>query len=155
MAETKKKKETVKMEFANTDWHAVDWIADLRKAAKSASFHLLSKHEVELETPRIIDGSQVVVDIHIPEEIAETFAVGPHLRGVAAYLMKYCNGRYDKAVVGNRLLTYTVIPTPETESEQIPMVQRLTIISEMAELLKHTDSAANDKITRIDAILHE
>ena len=69
--------------------------------------------------------------------------------------MKYCDGRYNEAVVGNRILNYIVIPMPESEDVQIPMVQRLALIAEMAELLKNSDSETNDKIARIITILHE
>ena len=44
---------------------------------------------------------------------------------------------------------------PESEDVQIPMVQRLALIAEMAELLKNSDSETNDKIARIITILHE
>ena len=146
---------TVKIEFANSEWHAVDCIQDLRKAAKSASLNLYSKYDVRIELPRIVNDTQVVMDMRIPEEIVETFRMGNHLRGVSAYLMKYCDGRYNEAVVGNRILNYIVIPVPESEDVQIPMVQRLALIAEMAELLKNSDSETNDKIARIITILHE
>lgn len=146
---------TVKIEFANSEWHAVDSIQDLRKAAQSASLNLFSKYDVRLEAPRIIDDSQVVMDVRIPEGIVDTFSIGNHLRGVAAFMVKYCDGRYRNAIVGNRLLKYTVIPTPGKDNDQISVIQRLTIMSEMAELLKNSDSVTNDKISRIITILHE
>ena len=146
---------TVKIEFANSEWRAVDCIQDLRKAAKSASLNLYSKYDVRIELPRIVNDTLVVMDIWIPEEIAETFSIGNHLRGVSAYLMKYCDGRYNDAVVGNRILKYIVIPIPESDDTQIPMVQRFSLISEMAELLKNSDSMTNDKIARIITIMHE
>lgn len=146
---------TVQIEFANSGWKAVNFIQDIRNATKSASLNLLSKYDVRLEQPRIINDSQVVMDVHIPEEIAENFSIGNHLRGVAAYLMKYCDGRFENAVVGNRILNYIVIPTPNSNDNNIPMAQRLSIISELAELLKNTDSVTNDKIARIVTIIHE
>lgn len=146
---------TVKIEFANSEWHAADCIQDLRKAAKSASLNLYSKYDVQIELPRIVNNTLVVMDMRIPEDIAETFSVGNHLRGVSAYLMKHCDGRYDDAVVGNRILNYVVIPAPESDDTLIPTVQRFSLISEMAELLKNTDCMTNDKIARIIAIMHE
>lgn len=146
---------TVKIEFANSEWRAVDCIQDLREAAKSASLNLYSKYDVRIELPRIVNDTLVVMDIRIPEAIAETFSIGNHLRGVSAYLMKYCNGRYNDAVVGNRILNYVVIPAPESDDTLIPMVQRFTLISEMAELLKNSDRMTNDKIEKIIAIMHE
>lgn len=146
---------TVKIEFANSEWRAVDCIQDLRKAAKSASLNLYSKYDVRIELPRIVNDTLVVMDIRIPEEIAEAFRIGNHLRGMSAYLMKYCDGRYNDAVVGNRILKYIVIPVPESDDTQIPMVQRFSLISEMAELLKNSDSMTSDKIARIIAIMHE
>ena len=65
------------------------------------------------------------------------------------------NTNNNEAVVGNRILNYIVIPMPESEDVQIPMVQRLALIAEMAELLKNSDSETNDKIARIITILHE
>lgn len=145
----------VKIEFANSEWRAVDCIHDLRRAAQNAAMNLASKYGVQLKLPRIVNNTQVVMDMQIPEEIAETFSIGNHLRGVSAYIMKYCDGRYCDAVVGNRLLNYTVIPVPESDDAQITMVQRFSLIAEMAELLKNSDRITNDKIARILAIIRE
>lgn len=145
---------TVQIQFANSNWNAADYIQDLKKATENASLNLFSKYDVRLEMPRIVNNQQVVMEVKIPDDIANEFSIGNHLRGVSAYLMKYCNDRYSDAVVGKRLLNYIVIPTPEDDSD-MPMTQRLSIISEMAELLKNNDAKTNDKIARIITILHE
>lgn len=60
---------------------------------------------------------KVVVEIKIPEEIVETFSIGPHLKGVATYLLKNCNGRYYQYLVGKRLLMYTEVATPDASDK--------------------------------------
>lgn len=146
---------TVQIEFANAGWQAVDYIQDIRNATKNASLNLYSKYSVHLEMPRIINDSQVVMDVRIPSDIVNTFSIGNHLRGVAAYLMKYCQGRYNDAVVGKRLLNYIVIPMPKLNDEVLPMEQRFNLIAEIAELLKNSDSTTNTKIAKIIEILNE
>lgn len=146
---------TVQIEFADSNYNAVDYLADLRAASESASLNLFSKYEVRLEMPRVINGYRVVMDVRIPESIVDEFSIGNHLRGLSAYLLKYCNGRYDDAVVGKRLLNYTVLPDNSDEPDEYSMADRLSVIEELAELLKNNDSASNNKICRIINILRE
>ena len=146
---------TVQIEFADSNWNTADHIIDLRKARQSASLNLFSRYGVRLEEPRLISDSQVVMDVRIPEEIVSTFSIGNHLRGLSAFLIKYCNGKYSDALVGNRLLNYIAIPTPGEHDDNFSLSQRLSVISELSELMKNTDSITNDKIARIITIIHE
>ena len=102
----------------------------------------------------IID-DKVVVEVKVPDVISDTFAVGNHLRGIASYLLKKCNGRYDQYVVGKRLLNYNEIPSPEVKSEKMSMVDRLEAIISFARLLERSDEEAMDQISRILIILRE
>ena len=64
---------------------------------------------------------KVVVEIKIPEDRMETLAIGPHLKGVANYLRKSCNGRYDQYVVGKRLFVYTEVAAPDMSDNRFSM----------------------------------
>lgn len=145
----------VQIEFADSRIRAVDAIQDIRRAAESASLNLFSRYDVQLQMPMVINDNKVIVEIKVPEEIVGTFAVGNHLRGIASYLLKRCNGRYDQYVFGKRLLNYNEIPAPEMKSDSLPMVDRLEAISEFAKLLERSDSEAMEQISRILIILKE
>lgn len=148
-------KKTVQIEFANTAYSAVSCMTDLKDAVQSAAPNLLSKYQVGLGIPRVINGYQVVTDLTIPEEIAEDFSIGNHLRGLSAYLLKYCDGRYDAAVMGKRLLNYVVLPEEGDSTQDYSLADRLSMVAAFAELLKNNDSVSNEKISRIMAILGE
>lgn len=144
----------IQIEFADPRMRAIDAIQDIRRAAESASLNLFSRYDVQLQMPMVVDDKKVVVEIKVPEEIVGTFAVGNHLRGIATYLLKSCNG-YDQYISGNRLLNYNEIPAPEMKSDSLPMVDRLEAISKFAQLLERSDSEAMDQISRILIILKE
>lgn len=146
---------TIQIEFTDSSIQAADAIYDIRKAAESASLNLYSRHDVQLQYPMLADDDKVVVEIKIPEEIVDTFSVGNHLRGISTYLLKKCDGRYDKHLVGKRLLNYTEIPTPEVRTDKIPMIDRLEAIIAFTKLLERSDAEALDYINRILIILKE
>lgn len=98
---------------------------------------------------------KVVVEIKIPEDRVETFAIGPHLKGVANYLLKSCNGRYDQYVVGKRLLVYTEVAAPDMSDNRFPMEDRLEAVAKFARLLERSDEDAMDAISRILVILKD
>lgn len=100
-------------------------------------------------------GDKVVVEIKIPEEIVETFSIGPHLKGVANYLLKNCNGRYDQYVVGKRLLVYTEVAAPDMSDNQFPMEDRLEAVAKFARLLERSDEDAMNAISQILVILKD
>lgn len=145
----------VQIEFADSKKRAVDAIYDIRKAAEYAGLNLYSRYAVQLQMPMVYDDDKVVIEIKIPEKIAESFAVGNHLRGIALYLLKNCNGRYDQYVIGKRLLNYNEIPSPEIKTERLAMVDRLEAIVSFTQLLERSDIEAMDRINRILIILNE
>lgn len=145
----------IQIEFTDCRIQAADAIYDIRKAAESASLNLYARHHVQLQYPMLIDNNKVVVELKIPEEIVDTFSVGNHLRGISTYLLKRCGGRYDKYLVGKRLLNYIEIPAPEVKTDKLPTVDRLEAIVSFAKLLERSDSEALDYINRILTILKE
>lgn len=145
----------IQIEFTDSSIQAAEAIYDIRKAAESASLNLYSRHNVQLQYPMLADDDKVVVEIKIPEEIVDSFSVGNHLRGISTYLLKKCGNRYDKYLVGKRLLNYIEIPVPEMKTDKIPMVDRLEAIVAFTKLLERSDSEALDCINRILVILKE
>lgn len=144
----------VQIEFANPGMKAADAIYDIRKASQNAGLNLYSRYDVQLQMPMVID-DKVIVEVKVPDIIADTFAIGNHLRGIASYLLKQCNGRYDQYVIGKRLLNYNELPSLEAKSDGMPMVDRLEAIVSFTRLLERSDEEAMDQISRILIILRE
>ncbi|MBO5622663.1 MAG: hypothetical protein J5959_13660, partial [Butyrivibrio sp.] len=63
---------------------------------------------------------RVALEIRMPEELVENFSYGRRFQGIAGYLLKYHGDRYKQHVVGNRLLTYTVLDGTESERKRQP-----------------------------------
>ena len=145
----------IQIEFADSSMKAIDAIHDIREGVKSASLNLYSRYDVQIQTPMLYGEDKVVVEIKIPEEIVETFAIGPHLKGVANYLLKSCNGRYDQYVVGKRLLVYTEVAAPDMSDNRFPMEDRLEAVAKFARLLERSDEDAMDAISQILVILKD
>ena len=145
----------IQIEFADSSMRAVDAIHDIREGVRSASLNLYSRYDVQIQTPMLYGEDKVVVEIKIPEEIVNTFSIGPHLKGVANYLLKSCNGRYNQYLVGKRLLVYTEIATPDMSDNRFPLEDRLEAVAKFAKLLERSDEEAMDAISRILAILEE
>ena len=143
----------VQIEFAGSSHRAVDAIIDIRKAAEHAAVNLYNKYEVRLQVPMVVNNCQVVMELQIPASKADTFSIGPHLKGISSYLLKYCDHKYNDALVGARLLDYTVIPAPESDENQYSMTDRLRAISDFARLLENADKKSLDKIGKIIEIL--
>lgn len=145
----------VQIEFADSSIKAINAIHDIREGVRSASLNLYSRYDVQIQIPVAYGEDKVVVEIKIPKEIVDTFSIGPHLKGVAAYLLKQCNGRYDQYVVGKRLLVYTEVATPDSSEKIYRMEDRLEAVSNFAKLLERSDEDAMDAISRILLILKE
>ncbi len=143
----------IQIEFADASMKAIDAIHDIREGVRSASLNLYSRYSVQIQTPMLYGEDKVVVEIKIPEDIVDTFSIGPHLKGVANYLLKSCNGRYDRYLVGKRLLVYTEVATPEKTEKRFPMEERLEAVSKFAKLLERSDEEALDAISQILVIL--
>lgn len=144
----------VQIEFADPRIRAIDAAQDIRKAIQSASLNLYSRYDVQLQEPSWTDG-KVVIEVRIPEDIVDTFKVGYRLRGISAYLLKRCNGRYEQYLVGKRLLTYTILSENEQEPKGLSMVKRLEAVAKFARLLERNDDDAMDYIAQIVTILNE
>ncbi len=145
----------VQIEFANSSMKAIDAIHDIREGVRSASLNLYSRYDVQIQIPRLCGEDKVVVEIKIPEEIVEKFSIGPHLKGISNYLLKNCNGRYDKYLVGKRLLVYTEIAPPNVSNIRFTMEDRLEAIANFAKLLERSDEKAMDAINKILVILKD
>lgn len=143
----------IQIEFADSSMKAIDAIHDIREGVRSASLNLYSRYDVQIQPPMLYGEDKVVVEIKIPEEIVDTFSIGPHLKGVANYLRKSCNGRYDQYVVGKRLLVYTEVAAPDMSDNRFPMEDRLEAVVKFASLLERSDEEAMDVISQILVIL--
>lgn len=145
----------IQIEFADSSMRAVDAIHDIREGVRSASLNLYSRYDVQIQTPMLYGEDKVVVEIKIPEEIVNAFSIGPHLKGVANYLLKSCNGRYNQYLVGKRLLVYTEIATPDMSDNRFPLENRLEAVAKFAKLLERSDEEAMEAISRILVILKD
>lgn len=145
----------IQIEFADSSMRAVDAIHDIREGVRSASLNLYSRYDVQIQTPMLYGEDKVVVEIKIPDEIVNTFSIGPHLKGVANYLLKSCNGRYNQYLVGKRLLVYTEIATPDMSDNRFPLENRLEAVAKFAKLLERSDEEAMEAISRILVILKD
>lgn len=145
----------IQLEFADPSIHAIDHIQDIRNAARNAGFNLFSRYDVQLQYPMPTADGKVVVEIKIPEEIEKTFAVGNHLRGISTFLLSRCGDRYQKYLVGKRLLNYIELTESYLEPAGLPIVDRLEAIISFTKLLERTDEKAMDAVSQILIILKE
>jgi len=144
----------IQIEFADPRIKAIDYIHDIREAAKNAGLNLYSRYDVQLQYPRP-DGDRVVVEIKIPDDKADDFKIGNHLRGISNYLLSRWNDRYHPYLIGNRLLYYNEIDELDSKESELMMVDRLEAIALFAKLLERKDDEAMDKINQILTILKE
>ncbi len=145
----------IQIEFANPSMKAINAIHDIREGVKSASLNLYSRYDVQIQTPMLYGEDKVVVEIKIPADKVGNFPLGPHLKGISSYLLKNCNGRYNKFVVGNRLLVYTEVAAPNVSDNRFPMEDKLEAVIKFAKLLERSDEEAMDAICRILGVLNE
>lgn len=145
----------VQVDLASTATTAYEHFPEIKKALENASLGLYSKYDVQIKDIQTA-GEQVIMHVTIPNDIASTFKIGYHLRGVSAYLMKNYKETFSPLIVAKKLLIYTVIPTQTyNDNNELTINDRLTAISNFSELLKNTDAASMNKITRILDILKE
>jgi len=145
----------IQIEFANPKMKAINAIQDIRKGVEAASLNLYSRHNVQLQYPMPYGDDKVVVEIKIPEDRVESFSIGNHLRGISAYMLKYCGGKYGEYVVGKRLLNYVELSGGEMNNDDLSMAVRLELIADFTRLLKRTDVESIEKIKQIRSILEE
>lgn len=144
----------IQIEFADPGIKAIDHIQDIRKAAESAGLNLYSRYKVQLQYP-MPDGDRVVVEIKIPEDKADTFAIGNHLRGISNYLLSKWNDRYHQYLIGKRLLNYNELDESDKKETRLAAVDRLEAVATFARLLERNDDEAIDMISRILVILKD
>jgi hypothetical protein len=143
------------LEFANPSIRAVDYIQDIRKAAENAGLNLYSRFSVQLQYPMRSADDKVMVDIKIPDEIADAFSVGNHLRGISNYLLTHYEDRYRGFLVGKRLLNYIEVTEPNLETTGLAVTERLEAVASFAKLLERSDEQALTAISQILVILKE
>lgn len=151
MSVTKK----IQIEFANPNIRAIDYIQDIRRAAEYAGLNLFSRYDVQLQYPMPTEDDRVVVEIRIPDGIADSFAIGNHLRGISSYLLSRYGERYQNYLVGKRLLNYIEVQEPRHKDTRLSMIDRLEAVVSFTQLLERTDEEAIDRIDRIMMILKE
>lgn len=100
----------VQVDLASTTTTAYEHFPEIKKALENASLGLYSKYDVQIKDIQTA-GEQVIMHVTIPDDIASTFKIGYHLRGVSAYLMKNYRETFSPLIVAKKLLVYTVIPT--------------------------------------------
>lgn len=145
----------IQIEFADSSMKAINAIHDIREGVRRASLNLYSRYDVQIQTPMLYGADKVVVKIKIPEERVENFSIGPHLKGIANYLLNNCNGRYNQYLVGKRLLVYTEVAAPAASDNIFSMEDRLEAVAKFAKLLKRSDKDAMGVINRILRIMKE
>ena len=101
------------------------------------------------------DDNNVIVEIKIPDKMANSFSVGNRLRGISTYLLKHYRERYEPYLVGNRLLNYIDLQEPIKKQAGLSTVDRLEAIVSFTKLLERSDERAIDQIKRIMTILQE
>ena len=143
----------VQIEFANPKMKAINAIQDIRKGVKAASLNLYSRHDVQLQWPMPFGDDKVVLEVKIPEDKVEFFSLGNHLRGISAYLLKYCGGKYDEYVVGKRLLNYVELSETEMAHDSLSLAVRTEMIADFSRLLKRSDPEAIEKINQIRTVI--
>lgn len=144
----------VQIDFADSNRKAADAIADIRKAQEYVCLNLFGRYDVRLEMPQIA-GGKVTMEVKIPDEIADTFAIGPHLKGIAMYLLK-ADSKYQDFLVGRRLLEYTVLSDSRSfASDSLTLQDKVSIVSRLVEMIKFDDKDTLVKFSRIRDILEE
>ncbi len=146
---------TIQLEFANPNIRAIDHIQDIRRAAEYAGLNLFGRYDVQLQYPMPTDDNNVVVEIKIPDTMAESFSVGNRLRGISTYLLKHYRERYEPYLVGNRLLNYIDLQETVNKQAGLSNIARLEAIVSFTKLLERSDEKAMAQIERIIEILEE
>lgn len=147
--------QTVQIDLESPASTSYEHFAEIKRAVENASLNLYSKYGVQIKDTQAV-GGQVVMHVAISDEIVDSFKIGYHLRGISAFLMKNYRETFAPLVVGKKLLDYTIIPTQTyTDDSELTFNDRFSAISAFSELLKNSDEASINKITRILDILKE
>lgn len=147
--------QTIQIDLASPITTSYEHFPEIKKAIENASLGLYGKYDVQIKDIQAV-GEHVIMHIIIPDDIASTFKIGYHLRGVSAYLIKNYKETFAPLIVAKKLLIYTVIPTQTyNDNNKLTINDRLTAVSAFSELLKNTDETSMGKIIRILEILNE
>lgn len=87
---------------------------EIVEAIEFASKNLFAKHGVHILNIDINDDNDTILMLFIPDDIAGSFSVGNHLRGISQYLLKNYP-KYKELLVGKRLLSYKVLQEKNVE----------------------------------------
>ena len=96
---------TIVLEFASPKIRAEDYLHEIIEAAKNAERNLYTHHGVVLHIPFERD-KRVYIKVDIPDELADKFSPGRHMRGISKYLLRRHGDIFTKYLVGTRLLHY-------------------------------------------------
>ena len=96
---------TIHIKFADPKVETVNHISEIFEGAKHAEHNLLVKNGMTLHMPYEAN-NKVFLKIDIPDECAENFNPGRHLRGISKYMLAEYGDIYKKHLVGTRLLYY-------------------------------------------------
>lgn len=100
-------RKVIVISFANRNLRAVDRMSDISEAVSHAEYNLLTRHGIGILG--LYDAkNKVVLEMSVPDELAEKFTPGMHLRGVSKYLLEKHGQFYKHFLKGTRLLHYTV-----------------------------------------------
>lgn len=112
-----------------------EYIYDAIEAARA---NLYARYNVKILSYEI-DGGVCYIDLSIPLKKGEEsyFAVGNHLRGISAHLLKD-HPEYREHKVGNRFFDYCEVPATyrNIETSKDPYELYLRLVCEAADLLK-------------------
>lgn len=150
------KEKLVRVEFANPEIRSIDHISYISEAVEHASKNLMRKGvKIRILTDTSYKNSSVILNLLIPDEIAEPFSIGNHLRGVSDYLLKKYEC-YRQFRIGKRLFHYIENPSFSQHNElrcPITLDAALNAMSAFANLLHKTDDNSTEKVKKILAIL--
>ena len=93
------------IDFASPAIFAAEYFDRLKEAVYGVSCNLWIRHKTRIRINK--EGEYLVVlTLQIPDDSAESFSFGRHLRGIAQYLLRDYPEEFEQYRVGNRLLVY-------------------------------------------------
>lgn len=133
-------KRFVHIYFARLDVKACDHIDDICEAVKHVSHNLDLRYGIAIHDPILTEDKDVILELDIPDEYKD-FRYGNHLRGIAAYLLKYSRNKYfySSLLSGKRLLHY--VPVKDCSSD-VRKTER-EILEEILKRLNNIEKALN------------
>ncbi|MBP5495241.1 MAG: hypothetical protein J6X97_09095 [Lachnospiraceae bacterium] len=149
----------VQLEFADPRIRAIDYIQDIRDAAKNASLNLYSRYDVQLQYPFCTEDNRVIIEIRIPDNKISSFGnIGNHLRGLSTFLLTKYPNTYNNYTVGKRLLIYVELDSINEQNNSkntaiLTMVDRFEIIASLSKIMERSDVDALETIRSIKELI--